>query len=103
VVVYHESWDYLLNWLEMETLISLERKPGIPLNISHLEKALHEIKEEDILGILVSPYENKKPAQWLSERGNISVLDLPYTVGGNEEAKDLMSLFENSIHLLTKP
>jgi zinc/manganese transport system substrate-binding protein len=101
VVVYHKSWTYLLNWLGIETVASLEPKPGIPPNASHLEKILQDVEGQQVVGILITPFENQKPAKWLSEKANIPVLDLPFTVGGNAKAKDLKSLFEDTIQRLT--
>ncbi len=102
VVVYHKSWTYLLNWLGVETIASLEPKPGIPPNASHLEKVLKDIQGHDVLGILVTPFENDKPAKWLSEKAEIPVINLPFTVGGNARTKDLQSLFEDSVQRLIK-
>lgn len=100
VVVYHKSWTYLLNWLGIETVASLEPKPGIPPNASHLEKVLKDIQGKDIKGILVTPFENEKGAKWLSEKSGIPIIKLPFTVGGNSQAKDLKSLFDDTIQRL---
>lgn len=102
VVVYHKSWTYLLNWLGMMSVASLEPKPGIPPNASHLEKVLQDIKGKNVKGILVAPFENEKAAQWLSEKAGIPIIKLPFTVGGNAQAKDLKSLFEDTVNRLEK-
>ena len=36
VVVHHREWAYLLDWLGMQRVGSLEPKPGIPPNMAHL-------------------------------------------------------------------
>jgi len=102
VVVYHKSWTYLLNWLGIESIASLEPKPGIPPTASHLEKVLKNVEGQNVIGILVSPFESDKAAKWLSEKSNIPVVDLPFTVGGNDQAKDLMSLFDDTIKRLNR-
>jgi zinc/manganese transport system substrate-binding protein len=40
--------------------------------------------------------------EWLSERTKIPGVTLPYTVGGSPEAKDLFSLFDDTIARLLK-
>lgn len=100
LVVYHKSWTYLLDWLGMESVASLEPKPGIPPNASHLEKVLEDIKGQQVSGILVAPFENEKGAKWLSEKSGIPIIDLPFTVGGSHEAKDLKSLFQDTLNRL---
>ncbi len=100
VVVYHKSWTYLLNWLGMETIASLEPKPGIPPNASHLEKVLQDIQGQNVKGILVAPFENEKGAKWLSEKSNIPIIELPFTVGGNNQSNDLKAMFDDTIKRL---
>ena len=102
VVVYHKSWSYLLNWLGMESVASLEPKPGIPPTASHLEKVLLDIKGQNVSGILVAPFENDKAAKWLSEKSGIPIVYLPFTVGGNDQAKDLKALFDDTMNRLNK-
>ena len=100
VVVYHKSWTYLLNWLGMEAVASLEPKPGIPPNASHLKKVLQDIQGKNIKGILIAPFENKKGAQWLSKKSNIPIIKIPYTVGGSSQAQDLQSMFDDTLNKL---
>jgi zinc/manganese transport system substrate-binding protein len=100
VIVYHKSWSYLLDWLGVDILTTLEPKPGLPPTSAHLETVLQTVKGQDVLGILVAPFENDKAAIWLSEKSDIPILHLPYTVGGDEQVTDLESLFTQSIKLL---
>jgi len=100
VVVYHKSWTYLLNWLGIQSVASLEPKPGVPPNASHLEKVLQDIKGKNIKGILIAPFENEKGAQWLSKKSGIPIIQLPFTVGGNSQSKDLKTMFDYTIQSL---
>lgn len=100
-VVYHNAWAYLLQWLNMDAAASLEPKPGIPPSAAHLEKLLTTLKGQNVRAIIVTPYENRKAAEWLSTRLNIPILDLPFTVGGNTEATNLTRLFDVTLGALT--
>lgn len=100
VVVYHTSWRYMLNWLGMADIASLEPKPGIPPTASHLDDVLKAVQGKKVKAILVSPYENEQAAKWLSEKTGISIVYLPYTVGGNDKADTLEHLFDETIRLL---
>lgn len=97
IVVYHKSWTYLLHWLGINSVASLEPKPGIPPTASHLEKVLKDIQGKNVRGILVAPFESAKAATWLSEKSGIPIINMPFTVGGNNHAKDLKSLFDDTI------
>ncbi len=100
VVVYHKSWSYLLDWLGIDVIATLEPKPGLPPTSSHLETVLQSIEGQNVLGILVAPFESDKAAQWLSQKSGIPVVNLPYTIGGDEQTNDLESLFTQSVKLL---
>lgn len=100
VVVYHKDLSYLLRWLGMRDLASLEPKPGVPPTTGHLSDLLAKLQREPAKMILRSAYADPKAAAWLSERAKISVVMLPYTVGGSESAKDLFGLFDDSIQRL---
>jgi zinc/manganese transport system substrate-binding protein len=100
VVVYHKDLSYLLRWLGMRDLASLEPKPGVPPTTGHLSELLAKLQREPAKMILRSAYADPKAAAWLSERAKIPAVVLPYTVGGTEQAKDLFGLFDDSIQRL---
>ncbi|MCB1839523.1 MAG: zinc ABC transporter substrate-binding protein [Rhodospirillales bacterium] len=100
VVVYHASWAYLLNWLGMNHVASLEPKPGIPPTAAHLEEVLASVKGKKIKAILVSPYDNAQAAEWLNEKTGIPIVHLPFTVGGDDTADSLENLYSETIRLL---
>jgi len=45
-------------------------------------------------------YQDDRASQWLSERAHIPSVELPFTVGGNEKAKDLFALFDDTVQRL---
>lgn len=100
VVVYHNAWAYLLQWLGIDVVASLEPKPGIPPTAAHLETVLANVQGKDVMAILVAPFENVDAAQWLSNKSGIPVVHIPFTVGGNERAQDIFTLFDETIRLL---
>jgi zinc/manganese transport system substrate-binding protein len=50
--------------------------------------------------ILMANYQNDKGAQWLSEKTNVPVLRLPFTVGGSEQASNLETLYNEVLSTL---
>lgn len=98
VIVHHKSFTYLLDWLDMKEIGSLEPKPGIPPTASHLESLLQPAHRGHI--ILRAPYNPEDASRWLSEKTGVPAIVLPYTVGGNERSGDLFGLFDNTISLL---
>jgi zinc/manganese transport system substrate-binding protein len=100
-IVYHTNWSYLMNWLGIEPVGDLEPKPGIPPTSAHLASLLKKVRSTGADIILVTNYQNDKGAQWLSEKGQIPVINLPFTVGGSENASDLVLLYNEVLTKLT--
>ena len=102
VVVYHRDNSYLLRWLELREVGSLEPKPGLPPSASHLSGLLDSLKAKPAKAVLRSAYSDPRAAQWLSEHASIPVVVLPYTVGGTDKAGDLFSLYDVTLASLLK-
>jgi len=102
VVCHHKSATYLLHWLGMTEVMNVEPKPGIPPSSGHLTELVARLKAEPADLITRSMYNDPKATEWLSERTGIPLVALPYTVGGTPEAKDLFSLFDDTIARLEK-
>jgi zinc/manganese transport system substrate-binding protein len=100
VIVHHTSFTYLIAWLELDTVATLEPKPGLPPTASHLEEVLRLTRTQPIKAILRTPYDPARAAEWLSGKANIPVRVLPYTVGGNPKAKTLKALFDLTLSSL---
>ncbi|MBK8579829.1 MAG: zinc ABC transporter substrate-binding protein, partial [Candidatus Accumulibacter sp.] len=52
--------------------------------------------------VLRAAYQSDRASQWIAERARINAVVLPFTVGGDGAAKDLFSLFEDTIQRLLK-
>jgi len=100
IVVYHKDMSYFINWAGMREAGSLEPKPGIPPTPTHLAELVERMKRTPAKAVVYSPYNNPGAAQFLSQRANIPVVPLPFTVGGTAKAKDLFGLFDDTIERL---
>lgn len=100
VVVHHRGFSYLLDWLELRQVASLEPKPGIPPTAAHLEGLLQQLKAKPASMIIRTPYEPKEASEWLSEKIDRPAVMLPYTIGGDDESGNLFTLFDRSMSLL---
>lgn len=102
IVVYHRDMSYLVRWLGLREVGSLEPKPGLPPTAAHLAGLLEGLSRNPAKAVVRSAYADPRAAQWLSERAKIPALTLPFTVGGTEKAKDLFGLFDDTLaQLLT--
>lgn len=100
IVVHHDAWVYLENWLGLQQVATLEPKPGVPPTISHMAGLIKTTKAEDAMAIISAAYQDPKPGNWLSARTDVPAVILPFTVGGTDGATDLFSLYEDTIQRL---
>ena len=100
VVVHHNSWVYLQNWLGFEVVGILEPKPGIPPSSTHLQQLINQLDLRPARMVIRSAYQNARASDWLSQRAGIPAVLLPSTVGGSEAASDLFGLYKDIIQRL---
>lgn len=100
VVVHHKDWVYLFDWLGMNSIGALEPRPGLPTTVGHLAELKQQLSKKPASMIIHTTYQSPRAAQRLSQLTSIPVLQLPYTVGGAEQVRDLFTLFDVTINLL---
>ncbi len=102
VAVQHKSFSYLLAWLGMREVLTLEPKPGIEPSVGHLARVAETLQTTPAKMVLRAAYHSPRPADWLSQRSGIPAVVLPYTVGGSKQAGDLFGLFDDTLDQLLK-
>ncbi len=100
IVVQHKGFPYLEDWLGLKEVATLEPKPGVEPTSAHLVEVLAQLQHQPAKMVIRAAYNSDRPSQWLSERAKIPAVALPFTVGGSESAKDLFSLFDDTIKSL---
>ena len=100
VVVIHTDQRYLGRWLGLNQLATIEPKPGVPPSAGYLSELVGKLSASPPKMILRNAYNDPKAAEWLSQKVNAPVVLLPFSVGGTPEARDLFSLFDDTIRRL---
>ena len=100
VIVHHISWVYLNKWLGLVQVGALEPKPGVPPTSGHLSSLIALAKAEHVSAIISAAYQDRKPGAWLQERTGVPAVVLPFSVGGDAQAKDLFGLYDSTIDKL---
>jgi zinc/manganese transport system substrate-binding protein len=100
IVVHHDSWIYMTQWLGMNQVGALEPKPGVPPTSAHLASLVATTKSSNTLAIVRAAYQDSKASAWLSERTGVPAVSLPFTVGGDAASKDLFGMFDSTIDKL---
>jgi zinc/manganese transport system substrate-binding protein len=102
ILVQHKAFTYLIAWLGMKEVAALEPKPGVEPTVSYLSEVLSTIQRQPVKMVIRAAYQSDRASQWIAERAKIAAVVLPFTVGGDTEAKDLFSLFDDTLARLLK-
>ena len=97
VAVQHNGFPYLTSWLGLKEVVALESKPGMEPSAAHLSQVLNTLQKQPAKMVLRASYQNSRPSEWIADRAHITAVELPFTVGGSDKAKDLYGLFDDTI------
>jgi len=98
IVVQHHAWIYMERWLGLVEVAPLEPKPGVPPSSGYLAQVLGRLQATPAKFAIRAAYEDDSPSNFISEHAGIPAVVLPFTVGGTESAKDLFSLYDDTIN-----
>lgn len=101
VIEHHKNMAYLLSWTGLVASNTLEPRPGVEPSAAHLSSLLNQLQKKPAKMVLRAAYQDGRASQWLSEQARIKAVMLPFTVGGSEQAKDLFSLFDDTVARLS--
>lgn len=100
VAVQHASFGYLVAWLHLREVATLEPRPGVDPSASHLARVAAQLQADPPRAVLRAAYQSPRPADWVAQRLGVPALTLPFTVGGSARATDLFALFDETLDLL---
>jgi zinc/manganese transport system substrate-binding protein len=97
VLVQHRAYPYLESWLGFKQVGELEPKPGMEPSAAYLAKVLAQLQQHPARMVIRASYQDPKPSEWIAGRAHIPAVELPFSVGGNDKAKDLYAFFDDII------
>lgn len=100
IVVQHKGFPYLERWLGLRQVATLEPKPGVEATSSYLADVLAQLQRQPAKMILRAAYNDGRASEWLSTRAHLPIVVLPFTVGADDQSKDLFGLFDATIQRL---
>ncbi|MFD2270202.1 metal ABC transporter substrate-binding protein [Undibacterium arcticum] len=100
IVEHHQNMEYLMHWLGLRQVGTLEPKPGVEPSAAHLSEMLNQLQRQPAKMVIRAAYQDARASQWLAEHAHIPAVALPFTVGGDDKAKDLFGLFDDTVQRL---
>ena len=100
IVSQHKTWEYLLKWVGVELVTTIEDKPGVTPSLRRLNQVLAISKSRKVKLIVFASHTDPKTARWLSGRSGIKAVELPYTVGSQQQTATLKEYFDTIMQKL---
>jgi zinc/manganese transport system substrate-binding protein len=91
------NYSYLIAFLGMRLVGTLEPKPGVEPTASRLNDLIQQQSRNPAKLIVRSSYHSSAASEWLAERANVPAVMLPATVGGTAAAGDLFGMYDDAI------
>ncbi|PIS19742.1 MAG: zinc ABC transporter substrate-binding protein [Zetaproteobacteria bacterium CG12_big_fil_rev_8_21_14_0_65_55_1124] len=102
LIAYHKGWAYMLDWLGLDEVATIESVSGVPPGAAHLADLLARQKVDPALMVIYAAYQDGKASEWLGSKAGIPVVKLPFTVGGSDQAGNLFALYDDTLQLLLR-
>ncbi|MFA5916128.1 MAG: zinc ABC transporter substrate-binding protein, partial [Burkholderiales bacterium] len=64
VVVQHKSFSYLLDWLGLKEVATLEPKPGVEASAAHLSRVLEQVRGQKPRWVIRAVWESSRATDW---------------------------------------
>ncbi len=102
VVTYHKSWTYFARRFGLSVVGYVEPKPGIPPSPAHIAQLIPLMKQQKVRLIVMEPFYARAIADGLAQHTGAKLLVLPSSVGGADNVKTYVDLFDHLVGQLTK-
>lgn len=102
IVVYHESWTYLIEWLGFEKVASLEPKPGIPPSSGHIADVISQIQGKNVRFLFQEIYHPTSLSKKFAAKTGVKLLVLPSMTGAEKGTDSIWDKFDSIINRLVK-
>jgi len=100
IAVSHLSWRYMEDWLGLKRIVALEPKPGVPPSAGYLAQVVDTLQKTPAKFVIRAAYEDQRPSLFIADKMQMKAVTMPFTIGGTPEAKDLFSLYDDTINRL---
>jgi ABC-type Zn uptake system ZnuABC Zn-binding protein ZnuA len=94
IITYHNSWPYFARAFGIEVVGFVEPQPGIEPTPSHTAQLISIIRSRKVGIIGKEPYFSSRTPESIARQSGASVVELPPSVGGAEDAVDYFALFD---------
>jgi zinc/manganese transport system substrate-binding protein len=94
LITYHQQWEYLARWLDLDILAVIENRPGIAPAPRHVEDVIRLGRASLPVTVLAATWDHLDGARRVSEKIPCPLAVAPASTGAGDQAGGYPELFE---------
>lgn len=104
IAAQHSTFGYFWRWLGLRQTADLEPRPGMAPTPGHLQRLLDGLRRQPPMAVVVSSYQDPRPARWLAGQlgDRVPVLVLPSSPPDDAGPDALAAWFDQMLDALLK-
>jgi len=94
VIIYHRTWSYLVDWLELNVVGEIEHRPGISPSPRHVQELVERARQMDELLVVAASWDHRHIAEEVAERTGSELVILPAQTGATDAATSYFEMLD---------
>lgn len=94
IVTYHDSWPYFARAFGIDVVGFVEPRPGVEPTPSHTAAIIDLMNAGGVRIIGRAPYLSDRAVKTIADQTDAAIVEIPASVGGDNEATDYFTLFD---------
>ncbi len=87
VIIYHRTWAYLVDFLQLDVMGEIEHRPGISPSPRHVQKLIEEGRQRENLLVISATWDHHHVSAEVAERSGGQTVVLPAQAGAGGGAQ----------------
>ena len=94
LIVYHQQWEYLADWLGLDIIGVIENRPGISPSPRHVENLIELGRRQGLILVIAATWDHVEGAGRVAEKIGSALAVLPASTFATEDVGGYLDLFE---------
>ncbi len=94
IIVYHQQWEYLIDWLGLDILGVIENRPGISPAPRHVEGLIELGRRQGPVLVIAATWDHVEAADRVAEKTSSALAVLPASTFATKEVAGYLDMFE---------
>jgi zinc/manganese transport system substrate-binding protein len=100
VLLYHQTWNYLVHWLRLDVYGEIEHRPGISPSPKHVQEMIDRGRELGDVIVVAATWSHVDTARQAAERIGAPLAVLPAATGADTGVDSYIALIDTIVERL---